>query len=346
VTTIERDLARLVGTLAPVLKRRPTTPKRYSKEQRRDLKFAHQWNADRNIVGFGTGPKWTKGKTDYARQSLIVFVVRKLAKSRLSPAQWIPRRVHAESVERDVATDIVEVGTLPMLQATAVLRPGTDAAHFSMRNGSITAVVASRVSPRLPFLLSCCHVLSPPGAIGRQVESPPDLSAITFQNHVADVAAFEPLRGGGNLPNRMDAALARPLASGPGMSNDILGLGRIASTSRLVSGQFLSHGVRQVLGVGAMTPRVRGDILAENVATVLVDPFGRVFLFQDLVAYRPIPATQAGDSGMPILVNTAAGLQLVGMHIGFGRIGNTNVGAAFFVPIAPVLDRLNVDLVA
>ena len=344
MTATERDLTTLVKSLTPALKTRQAAPKRFSRAQRRDLSAAIGWNSDGNIVGFGVGPKRTSEQPDYKRHSLIVFVVKKLAKSKVAKDQLIPRRISAECVERQLSTDIVEVGQMPMLQAT-VLRPGANAAHFSMRDGSITAVVTSRGVPKLPFLLSCCHVFAPPQSSGRQVESPPDPSAITFTNHVADVAAFQPLHPGGNIPNQMDAALAAPILSGPGLSNDIPGVGRLSSTSRLKTGEFLPNGIRQVFGVGAVTGRVQGDIVAENVATLLADPFGRRFLFQNIVAYRPTPVTQPGDSGMPILMNGPAGLQLLGMHIGLGQIGNTSIRAAFFVPIAPVLDRFGVNLI-
>lgn len=342
MTARNQDYARLVRTLTPALKQHASVPKRHSAAQKRDLTLARRWTADRNVVGFGVGPKCVDNTPNYGRQSLVVFVVKKLAKSRIPRQQLVPRRLQAESIERTVTTDVIEVGTLPMLQAT--LCPGTDAAHFTMRDGSVTAIVRARNAPPLPFLLSCCHVFAPPGAMGRQVESPPDPSSITFRNHVANVAMFEPLRAGGNVANRMDAALAAPLSPGPSLSNDIPGLGPITSVSPLRSGEFLRRGIRRVLGVGAMTPRVQGEILAENVATMLADPVGRAFLFQDLVAYRPTPVTQPGDSGMPILLRTAAGIQLLGMHIGIGRVGSSQAGAAFFVPIAPVLDRFAVDL--
>ncbi len=77
------ELRGLVTTLTPALRARSTVPKRYSKEQRRELKRAFQWNEDRNIVGFGVGPKCTDNVPDLSKHSLVIFVVKKLAKSRL-----------------------------------------------------------------------------------------------------------------------------------------------------------------------------------------------------------------------------------------------------------------------
>jgi len=344
MTALERDYVTLIETLTPALKQSRQAPKRFSKAQRQDLSSVLRWNADRNIVGFGVGPKPKKGKDGSKPQSLVIFVVRKLAKSRVPKKQLIPQRIHAECIQRGLTTDVVEVGEMPMLQASASLNPGSNAAHFTMRSGSVTAIVSTRGVPKLPFLLSCCHVFAPSQVVGNPVESPPDPSAATFTNRVADVATFEPLRAGGSIANRMDAALARPLTGGPTLSNIVPGVGKVTSASPLQSGEFLSNGIRRVLGVGAVTGRVQGEIIAERVSTLLADPFGRRFLFQDVIAYRPSPVTQAGDSGMPILSISAGGLQLLGMHIGLGRVGTTGVGAAFFVPIAPVLNRLRVDL--
>ena len=345
MTRVQLDLAEFVKTLTPAIKRNSSGPKRFSKAQLRDLRSATHWNADGNVIGFGVGPKRTAGKTDRGTACLIVFVVKKLARSRVSKKCLVPKRIDARSVECRFHTDVIEVGSFPQLQVSTSLGPGVNAAHFSMRAGSVTAVVASRGVPKLPFLLSCCHVFAPTLEAGNPIESPPDVSAATFTNQVARVAAFEPLRAGGNVANRMDAALGTPFPGGPGLSNNMPGFGRIVSASGLSSGQFLPAGIRRIIGVGAVTPQVQGDLLAENVVTALADEFGRRFLFQDVVAYMPTPVTQAGDSGMPIMRSTPSGLELLGMHIGVGQIVNTNVRAAFFVPIAPVLNRFAVNLI-
>jgi hypothetical protein len=72
--------------------------------------------------------------------------------------------------------------------------------------------------------------------------------------------------------------------------------------SPLESGQSRSNGVWQLFGFGATSGRINGDVLAESVWTLMRDERGNLFRFADVVAYRPKPLTQAGDSGMPLLV--------------------------------------------
>jgi hypothetical protein len=336
----------VVRTLTPALRRAPRPSSRRTRERRKDLDAALRWNGSGNVVGFGLGQKRVNGKPCGSAEALLVFVVSKRPRRKVPTGEYIPKRFSAASVGTSFLTDLIEVGSIPLLQASAALVPGSNAAHFTMRAGTLTALVKTRGSVARPLLLSCCHSFAPPGVAGSQIECPPDLSAVTISNWVASVVQFEPLKPGGSLANRMDAALARPRPEFvPTISNNIPGLGRLTSTSPLVSGQLGPNGIRRFLGVGAATPLVRGELLAENTATLLADHLGRVYLFQDLVAYSPMPLTQPGDSGMPVLINTPQGLQLLGMHIGLGRVLGTTRGAAFFIPIGPVLERFAVDLI-
>jgi hypothetical protein len=340
-----RDYIRAVEALTPALKRRRRRSSHRSPAHRKDLRTALAWNASGNVLGFGVGPKRVDGEPDYGTTCLIVFVARKLARRKVPSAERIPARARVHTLERTLPTDLIEVGSIPQLQASSTLQPGTNAAHFTMRTGSLTAVVQTRRVPKQLLLLSCCHGFAPTGSSGRQIESPPDLLAATITNWVADLSDFEPLRPGGVAANRIDAAVAIPHHDMvPKTSNNVPGFGRLVSASALHSGQFAENGVRRFDGAGAATARVRGDLLAEHVSTLLGDVLGRVFLFQGLVAYDPTPLTQAGDSGMPLFIRVPGGLQLIGLHIGLGRIAGTRRGAAFFVPIVDVLDRFGIDL--
>jgi len=341
------DYVRVVRAVTPAIKqRRRDSSRRRLTPARKDLSTALAWNTSGNVLGFGVGPKRVNGKPDHETQCLIVFVARKLGKRKVPAPERIPTRAMFHTIDRTLRTDVVEVGSIPQLQASATLQPGTNTAHFTMRSGTLTAVVQTRGVPRQLMLLSCCHGFAPLGFSGRQIESPPDASATTVTNWVADLGSFEPLRPGGSAPNRIDAALAIPRSEMvTRTSNNVPGLGAFVSSSPLHSGKFAANGVRRFEGAGAITPRVTGNLIAENVSTLLADSLGRAFLFQDLVAYDPTPLTQAGDSGMPLFIRTSLGLQLIGLHIGLGRIAGTTRGAAFFVPIVEIFDRLNVDLV-
>lgn len=195
------------------------------------------------------------------------------------------------------------------------------------------------------MLLSCSHVFAPLDMTGPQVESPPDASALTFTNLVANLGQFEPLTPGGNVVNRMDAALAVPIPERiSGLNNVVPGLGPITSASQLQSGEFAQNGIQSFVGVGAVSGQISGSLIAENVSSLFQDSRGRVFLFQDIVAYTPDPVTREGDSGMPILRQTGDGIELLGMHIGVSIIQGTHIRAAFFVPIRVALDRFDVNL--
>jgi hypothetical protein len=345
MTAVHRDYVRAVHTLTAALKRRRPPSSRQTAAIKKDLKAARAWNASGNVLGFGVGPKRVDGKPDHDAKSLIVFVARKLGKRKVPSSERIPARAFVHTIDRTLHTDVIEIGCIPQMQASATLQPGTNAAHFTMRSGSLTAVVQTRSVPRQLLLLSCAHGFAPLGFTGRAIESPPDDSP-SIANPVADLSDFEPLQPGGVIVNRIDAAVAIPHpAMVPRSSNNVPGAGRFVSSSALHSGEFAENGVRQFEGAGASTRRVRGDLLAENVATLLGDALGRTYLFQGLVAYDPTPLTQSGDSGMPLFIRVPGGLQLIGLHIGLGRIGGTTRGAAFFVPISDVLDRFNVDLV-
>jgi hypothetical protein len=347
MTSAHRECVRAVRVLTPALRPRPPRPSKASKARKEDLAAALRWNATGNVLGFGIGPKRVKGRADYGTRCLLIFVARKLGRKKVAAGERIPSRVQLHTIERRLDTDIIEVGSLPRLQASATLQPGTNAAHFSQRMGSITAVVKTRSSPSQLRLLSCSHGFAPTGFGGLQIESPPDLSAETVTNWIADLDDFEPLQDGGTVGNRIDAAIAVPHANMvPRTSNNVPSFGLLQSASSLESGEFLDNGIREIDGVGATTSHVHGDIIAENVSTLLGDAVGHLFLYEDLVAYDPTPITNAGDSGMPLFIRIpGSGLQLIGMHIGFGRILGTSRGAAFFSPIKRVMERFQVDLV-
>jgi hypothetical protein len=122
------------------------------------------------------------------------------------------------------------------------------------------------------------------------------------------------------------------------------GIGPITALSSLKSGEFSRNGVRAFIGAGAVSPQVRGSLIAEGVATIFMDSRRLVYLFDDLIAYNPTPLPQEGDSGMAMLRPIAGGLELLGIHIGLGKIVNTNIGAAFFVPIHRAVDRFGITL--
>ena len=342
---VDRALRRLVRVLAQSLRSsrssRGAGVARTAAE-RALVARARRWNADGNILGFGIGPKRTKNRPRYRERSVIVFVATKLGAERLPKGRVIPPRLRIQQSALTVATDVIEIGGVAVLQA-GPLHPGANAAHFSLRAGTVTALVRPANGAGGTLVLSCAHVFAPLGLAGPQIESPPDPSALTHTHVAANLVKAIPLGTGASSANRVDAALGQPIP-GVALLPDLPGVGPIPLVSALESGQFQSHGVRQLFGFGATSGRVNGDLLAESVWTLMRDERGNLFRFTDVVAYRPKPLTQAGDSGMPLLRATAAGPELVGMHIGASTIRNTTVRAAFMVPISRVMGALQIRL--
>lgn len=303
---------------------------------------ARRWNADGNILGFGLGPKRIRNRPRYKNRSLIVFVARKIGSGKLHKSRAIPPQLRLRRAGIVISTDVIEIGGIGVLQA-GPLHPGANAAHFSLGAGTVTALVRPTDVPAGALVLSCAHVFAPLGLTGPEIESPPDPSALTHTNLAARLVRAIPLGTGASSANRIDAALAQPVP-GIALQREIPGVGAIGLVSALESGQFQANGIRQLVGFGAMTGQVTGDLLAESVWTLMRDERGNLFRFTDVVAYRPRPATQAGDSGMPLVRPTAAGPELLGMHIGASTIRNTAIRAAFMVPISRVMASLKIGL--
>jgi hypothetical protein len=345
MTAADRSLRRLVRVLAQSLRAgRPSRGAGVARTaaEKALVTKARRWNADGNILGFGLGPKRTRNRIRYKEPSIIVFVGTKVGAGKLPGSRTIPPRLRIQRTGVTVLTDVIEIGGMAVLQA-GMIHPGANAAHFSLSAGTVTALVRPANGPGGVLVLSCAHVFAPIGLTGPQIESPPDPSALTHTNVAANLVRAISLGTGASSANRIDAALGQPIP-GIALQREIPGVGAISLVSTLESGQFQANGVRQLVGFGATSGRIDGDILAESVWTLMRDERGNLFRFTDVVAYRPRPLTQAGDSGMPVLRATAAGPELIGMHIGASTIRNTPIRAAFMVPISRVMGALQIQL--
>src|SRR4051794_4700393 len=95
----EQYTVALTGTLALNRFRRPWARRRRSEKKshfNRDLKKTRTLWHDDNILGFGVGPKMSKGgKSDFC---LVFFVRKKLARKRLRDLAEIPDRLLFETL--------------------------------------------------------------------------------------------------------------------------------------------------------------------------------------------------------------------------------------------------------
>jgi hypothetical protein len=106
---------------------------------------------------------------------VTLFVRKKRLWERLAESERIPKVLRLESIETEVVTDVVEVGSAPVAHVTKVrpLRPGCGGAHFLGEEGTFGLFVRQAGSDE-PLVLSCSHVLARSGLArpGDVIEQP------------------------------------------------------------------------------------------------------------------------------------------------------------------------------
>ena len=108
-----------------------------------------------NVVGVGLGYKEVGG-TNCDQMAVKVLVKRKIPSSDIPKTQIVPRTI------QNVATDVIEVGELTLLNRTNKVRPaspGVSIGHPKVTAGTFGAVVRDRKTGR-PLILSNNHVLA------------------------------------------------------------------------------------------------------------------------------------------------------------------------------------------
>jgi hypothetical protein len=292
----------------------------------RDRKRARAlWN-DPNILGYGVGPKVSKGgKTDFC---LVFFVRKKMALERLRHLTKIPERLLIETLGLEVQTDVQEWGRPPV----AHLNPGSEIGDSFGHKGTMTAAVRNR-DTGAPLILSCSHVLAQGGEgahEGDLIESPVFPLANLGVNVVGTLFNFVNLRRHAN--NSLDGATATPSAGIPA-SNNIPGIAAIAAIRDLRQENADDINGLSLRKVGATSGTLAGTLGNMHISIPLVyhemdgDP---VLDFVELVEITC--ESEPGDSGAAIIDDNN---RLVGMNIG----GNES-GSGLFTHIQPVFDLL------
>jgi hypothetical protein len=319
-----------------------------------------------NVHAVGVGRKVVNGRPT-STLAVRLYVAQKLALSAIPPRDLLPASldgIPCDVVEaapafimpaRVAARRAVRTRPVPSARLAAAAsctddrqkhqRPfpaGVSVAHRDVTAGTLGYFCRSTRagdSPEEVFLLSNNHVLANvnEGVAGDRVLQPGPADGGTMQDHVANLHRFVRIRLGGDVGNRVDAAIARVLENVP-HTVTMCGIGRIAGTETAVEGM-------RVKKHGRTTGLTEGIVDDESIDAVVGmdhnDP-SVVALFQNqlrLDRVAPFPSFGlGGDSGS--LVVTGEGQRAVGLYFAgppSGVYGLAN-------PIADVLAELEVKL--
>ena len=310
----------------------------------------------RNVVGVGLGRKISQG-VETGELSLIVSVTHKVDPSALAAEDLVPRALNG------IRTDVVETGVLrafgsgPKDRWRPVVPPGVSLGHYHITAGTFGCLVHRGGEV---FVLSNNHVLADTnqGRQGDAILQPGPSDGGTADDRIATLADTVPLDFGtssSDCPvaewsarllnyvagalgsshqlqavkqtagvNRVDAALARPLAPDL-VKNEILHIGVPTGVGAAGLGM-------EVQKTGRTTGHTRGTITQID-ATLRIDYDGRAALFTGQVVAGPM--SQPGDSGSAVL-------DMDGRVVGLLFAGSDT--ATVINPIDDVLSALDVEL--
>ena len=303
----------------------------------KDSRTARSLFTDRNVIGFGVGPKITEGKRDPSQFCLVFFVRRKLPKSRLRHLVGIPRHLVLNTTGLRVQTDVQEWGRPPVAHSS--LSSGASIGDLAGNSGTMTLAVQD-TSEGTPLILSCSHVLAAcgNGQAGDEIESPANPSIDPGPNVVGQLLRFTVIDPQ-SVNNAVDAAVANPL-DGIDISNGIPGIGTPAGIRDLTLEGESQINQLEVQRVGAATGLQTGTIRNLHVSTRITYhqlPGDPSVYFVDLVQYDAL--SEEGDSGAAV-VDTTDEHRVVGMHIA----GLQDGSASLFTHIRFVFENLQVTL--
>ena len=290
-----------------------------------------------NVVAVGISEKESDGLPT-GRLALTFYVARKIPLSELRADEAVPPALpDAAGGPQLIPTDVKAIGRIrPEVNAVrAPIQPGNSVAHVGVEAGTLGAFV--RKGGRL-MLLSNSHVLAASGLAakgdgilypGRHDggHAPEDL--------VATLADFVKFEVGGDFVNRVDCAIAVPLAGRAGrLKEGIKGLG-------LPAGRIKPRRGMRVTKVGRTTGRTSGRVLDVNFRTVVFYPgVGNVGFVDQVLCTR---YTEAGDSGALVIEKESG--KAVGLHFSGSAPDGEASGSSIFSPIGEVLKALGVTLV-
>jgi len=312
-----------------------------------------------NVVGVGVGLRQRGGRVQ-DEICIVALVRRKRPPVALAPATLVPSEVEGVPVDVLEVGDL-----RAQVDRKARLRPapgGVSLGHYQITAGTLGCLVRDRASGAR-LILSNNHVLAngndaapedpilqPGAADGGREESdtiallerfvlldyrrqPATCSVARFVVEAGNLVAgaigskhrLESYREDAQATNRVDAAVARPLADGD-VSDEILEIGRVSGTAAAALGMAVRKS-------GRTTGLTTGQVTVIE-TTVDVDYGGKTARFEGQILSGPM--SQPGDSGSLLVAGGA--LQAVGLlYAGSAQV-------TIYNPIGDVLQALAVDL--
>jgi hypothetical protein len=285
----------------------------------------------KNVVALGISEKVSKG-VPTGELALTFYVERKVPLETLRADRAVPPAL-PETVggSEAVPTDVIAIGRLvPEVNATrSPLQPGNSIGHVEITAGTFGALVTKGKSLHI---LSNSHVLALSGLAkkGDKIIYPGDADGGTEpEDLVAKLSGFEKFIPGGDFVNRVDCAIAKPVAA---KRKDLTSFIREIGIPR---GTIKPKRGMEVVKVGRTTGKTFGEIRDVNFRFVLnYEGVGPVGFIDQVLCTR---YTQGGDSGS-LVVDRATG-RAVGLHFAGAS------GGSVFCPIDNVLEALGVKLV-
>jgi hypothetical protein len=271
-----------------------------------------------NVVGIGTGMKWTNG-TPTGRKAVLVLVSQKIDSDLLSSTHRVPSSVGGTPTDVVGIGQVmaghagVGVGALTLTSRVRPARPGYSVGHFNITAGTIGAAVydvlpAGFGMPAKYYLLSNNHVLANTnqGRVGDPILQPgPYDGGTTPADIIGSLSRFMPLMLEPAIPralhrNLIDAAIAEvnfsDLDRNPYWISGIVGW---RPRSLAAVGQLVQK-------TGRTSNYTTGRIVATNATIDVGYGGGQVGRFLDQVVTTPMSA--GGDSGS--LVSTLDGVAM------------------------------------
>jgi hypothetical protein len=323
-------------------------------------------SAGRNVHAVGVGRKIVNG-TPTETFAVRIYVAQKIAPSLLPPRDRLPETIDG------LSTDIIEsppaflaarksrkssakaAATVKAAVKAAAQtctdnrrqrqRPvlgGISTAHRNVTAGTIACFCRSTRhgdDPTTVHVLSNNHVFANVNRaqIGDDLFQPGPADGGTNNDHFADLHRFVQLKLGGEVPNRVDAAIGA-LRPGVEFRPEICQIGRISGIGQAVEGlAVLKHGRTTGLTEGVVTDESVNSLVGMDHADPTVVALFENQLRVDLVAPHPAIGL-GGDSGS--LVLSRAETEAVGLY--FANPPSGEYGLANH--IADVLAELQIEL--
>jgi hypothetical protein len=303
-----------------------------------DRETARSLSTDPNILGFGVGPKLSGNDRKPDEICLVIFVRRKMPKSRLRHMVEIPKHLFLDTLGLKIRTDVQVWGHPPVAHSVSA---GDSVGDLAGNSGTMTLCVIdkSQGGEGDPLILGCSHVLANAGLghVDDPVDSPAAPAFDPGRNTVARLRRFSIINEK-STSNQVDAAVAVP-RDGVDLSNNIAGIGTPAGILDLrPQGHTVINQV-EVQRPGLSTGIQSGLIRNIHVSTSITyhqlpgDPSVR---FVELVQYDV--SSEEGDSGAPVM-DTSEQHNVVGMHIA----GMASDSISLFTHIQAVFDKMELQ---